>query len=59
MFRKACEMGLEGIVSKRRDARYRSRRSKVCLKCKNPGQPGYKEAGGMRENLLLPASICD
>ena len=42
MFRKACEMGLEGIVSKRRDAPYRSGRSKVWLKCKNPDSPAMR-----------------
>ena len=33
MFRHACAMGLEGIVSKRADSRYRSGR---CLWVKNP-----------------------
>jgi bifunctional non-homologous end joining protein LigD len=32
----ACKMGLEGIVSKRRDGPYRSGRSKSWLKVKNP-----------------------
>ena len=32
----ACALGLEGIVSKRRDARYRSGRSLTWLKIKNP-----------------------
>jgi ATP-dependent DNA ligase len=36
MFRHACKLGLEGIVSKRRDAPYRSGRSKTWLKVKNP-----------------------
>lgn len=34
VFRKACEMGLEGIVSKRADAHYRSGRSRSWLKVK-------------------------
>jgi len=34
--RPACAFGLEGIVSKRRDARYRSGRSLTWLKVKNP-----------------------
>jgi len=42
MFRKACEMGLEGIVSKRRDAPYRSGRSKTWLKVKNPASPAMR-----------------
>jgi ATP-dependent DNA ligase len=42
MFRKACEVGLEGIVSKRRDAPYRSGRSKTWLKVKNPASPAMR-----------------
>jgi bifunctional non-homologous end joining protein LigD len=36
IFRHACALGLEGIVSKRRDARYRSGRCLTWLKIKNP-----------------------
>ena len=36
IFRHACALGLDGIVSKRRDARYRSGRSLTWLKIKNP-----------------------
>jgi bifunctional non-homologous end joining protein LigD len=36
MFRHACAMGLEGIVAKRRDRRYRSGRSPDWIKVKNP-----------------------
>jgi ATP-dependent DNA ligase len=36
VFEHACRMGLEGIVSKRLDAPYRSGLSKVWLKSKNP-----------------------
>jgi bifunctional non-homologous end joining protein LigD len=36
VFAKACEMGLEGIVSKRRGSRYRSGNSRQWLKSKNP-----------------------
>ena len=36
IFRHACALGLEGIVSKRRDGRYRSGRSAGWLKVKNP-----------------------
>ena len=36
MFREACRMGLEGIVSKRADRPYRSGRSPYWLKIKNP-----------------------
>jgi hypothetical protein len=36
VFAHACKMGLEGIVSKRKDSRYRSGRSPDWLKSKNP-----------------------
>ena len=36
VFRHACKMGLEGIVSKRKDSSYRSGRSPHWLKMKNP-----------------------
>jgi bifunctional non-homologous end joining protein LigD len=39
MFRHACAMGLEGIVSKRRDRPYRSGRSPDWIKIKNPNAP--------------------
>src|SRR3954466_1559047 len=37
MFRHACAMGLEGVVSKRATSRYRSGRCRSWLKIKNPG----------------------
>jgi bifunctional non-homologous end joining protein LigD len=42
VFRHACKMGLEGIVSKRLGSRYRSGRSPDCLKFKNPDAPAVK-----------------
>ena len=36
IFKHACKMGLEGIVSKRRDFSYRSGRTKSWVKIKNP-----------------------
>jgi bifunctional non-homologous end joining protein LigD len=36
VFGHACKLGLEGIVSKRRDSLYRSGRSPDWLKSKNP-----------------------
>jgi ATP-dependent DNA ligase len=39
IFAQACKMGLEGIVSKRRDFPYRSARCKSWVKIKNPGSP--------------------
>ena len=43
MFRAVCKLGLEGIVSKRINAPYRSGPSKRWLKTKNP-----KAAAAMR-----------
>jgi bifunctional non-homologous end joining protein LigD len=42
VFRHACKMGLEGIVSKRLGSRYRSGRSSNWLKMKNPDAPAVK-----------------
>src|SRR5258708_25061439 len=42
VFAHACKMGLEGIVSKRKDSRYRSGRSPDWLKMKNPNAPAVK-----------------
>jgi bifunctional non-homologous end joining protein LigD len=39
LFKHACDMGLEGIVAKRRDRPYRSGRSTDWIKVKNPGAP--------------------
>jgi len=36
VFRRACKLGLEGIVSTRKDSTYRSGRSPDWLKMKNP-----------------------
>ena len=36
MFARACKMGLEGNVSKRKDSTHRSGRSPDWLKSKNP-----------------------
>ena len=36
VFQHACKLGLEGIVSKRKDSRYRSGRCDDWLKSKNP-----------------------
>jgi bifunctional non-homologous end joining protein LigD len=42
VFRHACKMGLEGIVSKRLGSRYISGRSRDWLKFKNPAAPAAK-----------------
>jgi bifunctional non-homologous end joining protein LigD len=42
VFAHACKLGLEGIVSKRRDSSYRSGRSPHWIKSKNPNAPAMK-----------------
>jgi bifunctional non-homologous end joining protein LigD len=44
LFGEACKMGLEGLVSKRRDSTYRSGRSPNWIKVKNPNSPAMKRA---------------
>jgi bifunctional non-homologous end joining protein LigD len=39
MFKAVCKLGLEGIVSKKLNAPYKSRSSKAWLKIKNPKAP--------------------
>jgi ATP-dependent DNA ligase len=42
LFRAACNMGLEGLVSKRRDRPYRGGRSKDWIKVKNRNHPAME-----------------
>ena len=42
LFKRACAMGLEGIVSKRLGSRYRSGRTSDWLKFKNPAAPAVR-----------------
>jgi bifunctional non-homologous end joining protein LigD len=42
VFKNACALGCEGIVSKRLGSPYRSRRSKHWVKVKNPKAPAVK-----------------
>ena len=42
VFQHACKLGLEGIVSKRKESRYRSGRSPDWIKSKNPDAPAVK-----------------
>jgi bifunctional non-homologous end joining protein LigD len=44
IFRQACRMGLEGIVSKRLTAPYRSGPSRGWIKVKNPNSPAMIRA---------------
>jgi bifunctional non-homologous end joining protein LigD len=39
LFRAACNMGIEGMVSKRRDSTYRAGRSSTWIKVKNRQHP--------------------
>jgi ATP-dependent DNA ligase len=41
LFRAACRMGLEGIISKKLTSSYRSGKCKAWVKVKNPKAPGY------------------
>ena len=41
MFAHACKRGLEGIVSKRIDAPYRSGRARTWIKMRNKKAPAY------------------
>ena len=50
MFEHVCRMGLEGIVSKRVDAPYRSGPSKTWLKSKNPASETERRERDVRWN---------
>jgi bifunctional non-homologous end joining protein LigD len=42
VFRHACQLGLEGIVSKRLGSRYTSGRTRDWIKMKNPAPPAVR-----------------
>jgi bifunctional non-homologous end joining protein LigD len=42
LYRHACKLGLEGIVSKRPDSRYVSPRREHWVKVKNPDAPAMR-----------------
>src|SRR3569832_1612643 len=44
LFRHACIMGLEGLVSKRKDSRYKAGDSPDWIKVKNPTSPAMNRA---------------
>jgi bifunctional non-homologous end joining protein LigD len=44
LFRHACLMGLEGLVSKRKDSRCRAGRSPDWVRVKNPKSPAMNRA---------------
>jgi ATP-dependent DNA ligase len=53
LFRVACNMGLEGIVSKRRDRAYTPGKCGHWVKTKNPAHPAYSR---VRDQLLVTRS---
>src|SRR5262249_44643822 len=44
LYAAACRLGLEGIVSKKLDAPYRSGKSRLWIKVKNPNAPAATRA---------------
>jgi ATP-dependent DNA ligase len=46
VYRQACALGCEGIVSKRLGSPYRSGRADCWLKVKNPNAPAVKREAG-------------
>jgi ATP-dependent DNA ligase len=52
IFQQACKMGLEGIVSKRLSAPYRSGSSRDWIRVKNPNSPAMARHREGRCNLL-------
>jgi hypothetical protein len=53
--KQTSSLGLEGIVSKKLDAPYRSGPSKTWIKGKNPKSPGSPPHGGAKAG---PPSLC-
>ena len=47
VFEQACKLGLEGIVSKRKDLHYISGRCRHWIKSKNPNAPAVKREAGI------------
>ena len=58
IFRQACRMGLEGIVSKRLSAPYRSGPSRDWIKVKNPDSPAMMRAREAEWSHLSTPRIC-
>jgi hypothetical protein len=58
VFEHVCRMGLEGIVSKRMDAPYRSGPSMVWLKSKNPASEAGSGASPAPRPFMLSPAIC-
>ena len=58
MFQAACKLGLEGIVSKRIDAPYRSGPARSWLKIRNPKAPAATLARSTERSRPLTAYHC-
>jgi ATP-dependent DNA ligase len=56
VFARVCRLGLEGIVSKRTDAPYRSGPSKAWLKSKNPASEAVRREREEEWRKTLPRS---
>jgi hypothetical protein len=60
VFAHACRLGLEGIVSKRRDMPYQHGRSRAWLKIRNPQHPATRREWEVsRGDRLNPAPLTD
>ena len=55
LFRAACDMMREGLVSKRRDRRYRAGASRDWIKVKNPKSPAMNRA---KDAFFLAMASC-
>jgi bifunctional non-homologous end joining protein LigD len=55
--RAACKLGLEGIVSKRKDSAYRSGRSPDWLKMKNAAAPAVKREAEEDWGLIIKRRV--
>jgi ATP-dependent DNA ligase len=56
MFLQACVMGLEGIIAKRRDSRYRLGRCPDWIKLKNRAHPAIERAMLIRPEQAVAAT---
>jgi len=57
LFWAACQMELEGLVSKRRDGPYQAGRSKHWIKVKNRKRPAMTSLGRSGGKSLLSAAL--
>ena len=57
LFEQVCSLGLEGIVSKRKDSRYISGRSPYWLKMKNPASEAARRQAGEELTRQISPSV--